>query len=265
MASLPPPIAPQLLSSDSAHSFEADVEEKGDLHKTASSSDPPDGDTLSVTSTLAERRFLRRLDVCLLTWAWCSYIIKLMDTSNYKTAFASGMKEEVSRLRSAPRAALSGLIRLALFFGVSDEPLRKRAQLYGHVRPLGRQWNLSNNAKLMIVAFFHSPSPQHLPSRLRAVPDPVAAAPAQDQAVPLPALARVRMGHPHSCVHVSSSTVHPVRADAPVATHPTVLMAFVPSVKGMYVLRFFIGVLEASSYPGISEHPFTAGASPHPR
>lgn len=41
-------------------------------------------------------------------------------------------------------------------------------------------------------------------------------------------------------------------------------MAFVPSVKGMYVLRFFIGVLEASSYPGISEHPFAAGMSPQP-
>lgn len=29
-------------------------------------------------------------------------------------------------------------------------------------------------------------------------------------------------------------------------------MAFVPSVKGMYVLRFFIGVFEASSFPGIT-------------
>jgi len=28
-------------------------------------------------------------------------------------------------------------------------------------------------------------------------------------------------------------------------------MAAVPSVTGMYVLRFFIGVFEASSYPGI--------------
>ena len=32
----------------------------------------------------------------------------------------------------------------------------------------------------------------------------------------------------------------------------TVLMAFAPSVNGMYALRFFIGVFEASSYPGIT-------------
>ncbi|KAH8806754.1 putative transporter [Flagelloscypha sp. PMI_526] len=39
--------------------------------------------------------FLLRLDFCLLTWAWISYLFKQVDSSNYRTAYASGMKEEL--------------------------------------------------------------------------------------------------------------------------------------------------------------------------
>jgi hypothetical protein len=55
---------------------------------------------------MRERRFLRNLDVCLIIWAWFAYLIKghkipcaceltlqqLIDVSNYKTAYATGMK-----------------------------------------------------------------------------------------------------------------------------------------------------------------------------
>ncbi|CED85468.1 Permease of the major facilitator superfamily [Phaffia rhodozyma] len=43
-----------------------------------------------------ERRFLRKLDLCLIAWAWSTYVIKIMDGANYKTAYASGMKEDLS-------------------------------------------------------------------------------------------------------------------------------------------------------------------------
>lgn len=44
----------------------------------------------------AERKFLWKLDVCLLGWAFFAYVIKMIDASNYKTAYASGMKEDVN-------------------------------------------------------------------------------------------------------------------------------------------------------------------------
>lgn len=42
-----------------------------------------------------ERRFLWKLDVCLISWAWLAYLIKQIDSSNYKTAYVSGMKEDM--------------------------------------------------------------------------------------------------------------------------------------------------------------------------
>lgn len=57
-----------------------------------------------------ERRFLWKLDIILITWAWISYTIRvdmkthiavaadsmqLIDGNNYRTAYASGMKEDV--------------------------------------------------------------------------------------------------------------------------------------------------------------------------
>jgi hypothetical protein len=98
LPSSPPP-------PSSLHSFEADPEK----HSSDLASD--EGDAQSMTSTLAERRFLRRLDVCLLSWAWCAYIIKQMDASNYKVNYASGMKEDVSAsclVRSLSGRRLSG-------------------------------------------------------------------------------------------------------------------------------------------------------------
>lgn len=89
------PIVP--VNSPSLHSLDGDA----DLDKKHSSSDgSPSGsetDAQSLASTqLAERRFLRRLDICLLTWGTLSHLIKIMDAQNYKVAFASGMKEQVS-------------------------------------------------------------------------------------------------------------------------------------------------------------------------
>lgn len=43
-----------------------------------------------------EKAFLRRLDGLLITFVWFSYCIKQIDASNYKTAYVSGMKEELS-------------------------------------------------------------------------------------------------------------------------------------------------------------------------
>ena len=66
----------------------------------------------------------------------------------------------------------------------------------------------------------------------------------------------MRLGHPHSFVllvpaQLSLSFFSRLTTYLTPSLFYSVLMAFVPSVKGMYALRFFIGVFEASSYPGI--------------
>ncbi|GHJ89178.1 hypothetical protein NliqN6_5580 [Naganishia liquefaciens] len=42
-----------------------------------------------------ERRFVRKLDAVLVTWAFFAYLLKMIDGTNYKTAYVSGMKEEL--------------------------------------------------------------------------------------------------------------------------------------------------------------------------
>lgn len=37
--------------------------------------------------------FLLRLDLYFLLWAYLSYIVKQIDSSNYKTAYVNGMQE----------------------------------------------------------------------------------------------------------------------------------------------------------------------------
>lgn len=51
---------------------------------------------LTAAERRTERRFLWKLDLLLMTWAWCAYCMKMIDGSNYKTAYVSGMKEDVS-------------------------------------------------------------------------------------------------------------------------------------------------------------------------
>lgn len=41
------------------------------------------------------RAFVTRLDVYFLTWAYLSYLCKQIDSSNYKTAYVNGMKEDL--------------------------------------------------------------------------------------------------------------------------------------------------------------------------
>lgn len=46
--------------------------------------------------TAEERRFVRKLDLYVLTWGCISYCIKNIDQSNYKYAYVSGMKEDLN-------------------------------------------------------------------------------------------------------------------------------------------------------------------------
>lgn len=46
--------------------------------------------------TTEERRFVRKLDLYLLTWGCISYCIKNIDQTNYKYAYVSGMKEDLN-------------------------------------------------------------------------------------------------------------------------------------------------------------------------
>ncbi|KAI0288709.1 hypothetical protein BC826DRAFT_915493, partial [Russula brevipes] len=45
--------------------------------------------------SLEERRFLRRLDACLITYAYLSYFGKSLDQQNVINAYVSGMKEDL--------------------------------------------------------------------------------------------------------------------------------------------------------------------------
>lgn len=121
-----------------------------------------------------ERRFLWKLDICLITWAWCAYLIKLIDSSNYKTAYASGMKEDLDFV--------------------------------------GNQLNYLDTLYRVGYALFLIPS-QLILTRIK--PN-----------IWLPSL------------EIAWGVM-------------TGLMAVAKTPEGMYALRFFIGVFEASSYPGI--------------
>ncbi|KAA8911278.1 MFS general substrate transporter [Sphaerosporella brunnea] len=55
-----------------------------------------DGAADDVGAQEEEKKFLRRLDWILITYVWTSYCIKQIDSSNYKTAYVSGMKEDLS-------------------------------------------------------------------------------------------------------------------------------------------------------------------------
>lgn len=55
----------------------------------------PATNDLSVTTT-EERRFVKRLDLILMTYGCISYCIKQIDQSNYASAYVSGMREDVS-------------------------------------------------------------------------------------------------------------------------------------------------------------------------
>lgn len=48
------------------------------------------------TTTIEERRFVRKLDIVLMTYGCIAYCIKSIDQSNYLNAYVSGMKEDVS-------------------------------------------------------------------------------------------------------------------------------------------------------------------------
>lgn len=49
-------------------------------------------------STPEERRFLRKLDLVLMSYGCLAHLIKSIDQSNYLNAYVSGMKEDVSNL-----------------------------------------------------------------------------------------------------------------------------------------------------------------------
>lgn len=88
-----------------------------------------------VAQVKLERRFLRRLDWCLLSWAFLSYIMKQVDTSNYKSAYTAGMKEDVStdgrgRQRARAEEEPSSRSSLCVFrFDNAAQHVRVGAQL----------------------------------------------------------------------------------------------------------------------------------------
>lgn len=49
-----------------------------------------------LATSVEERRFVRKLDVILMTYGCVAYCIKSIDQSNYLNAYVSGMKEDVS-------------------------------------------------------------------------------------------------------------------------------------------------------------------------
>lgn len=52
--------------------------------------------SLDSYETEEERKFVRKLDFYLLSWACIAYMIKNVDQSNYKNAYVSGMKEDLN-------------------------------------------------------------------------------------------------------------------------------------------------------------------------
>jgi hypothetical protein len=88
------PIVPVSPSQSYSDDDEKDVK-LGAAHSLDEESTPLD----EAAQKKLERRFLRRLDLCLITWAFCSYLMKIIDTNNYRVSFASGMKEDVSIFR----------------------------------------------------------------------------------------------------------------------------------------------------------------------
>ncbi|CED85583.1 Permease of the major facilitator superfamily [Phaffia rhodozyma] len=151
------------------------------LEGTLSSVDPPPQGCCcsppgqqSYRTKQAERKFLWKLDLCLLTWAWFSYVIKQIDASNYKTAYASGMKEDLN-------------------MGGNELNYMDTTYRVGYA--------------LMII-----------PSQI--------------------ILTKIRPSYWLPGLEIAWGLM-------------TGLMAACKTVNGMYALRFFIGLLEASSYPGI--------------
>ncbi|KAJ9114058.1 hypothetical protein QFC22_005878 [Naganishia vaughanmartiniae] len=121
-----------------------------------------------------ERKFVRKLDCILVTWAFFAYLLKMIDGTNYKTAYVSGMKEEM---------------------------------------------NLNNNELNFMDIYFR------IGYAIFLLPCQVI-------------LTRVRARWFLPSAELAWGVM-------------TALMAAAKNVKTMYALRFFIGVFEASSYPGI--------------
>lgn len=56
----------------------------------------PQGKDLEVKKSAAERRFLLKLDIFLLTYGCLSQVIKYLDQTNINTAYVSGMSEALN-------------------------------------------------------------------------------------------------------------------------------------------------------------------------
>ncbi|KAI5812694.1 putative transporter [Pyronema omphalodes] len=78
------------------HSDEGNNSNKGDGDVNIDIGTPGEEDIETEEEKKEEKRFLRRLDCILITYVWISYCIKQIDASNYKTAYVSGMKEDLS-------------------------------------------------------------------------------------------------------------------------------------------------------------------------
>jgi sugar phosphate permease len=71
-------------------SSQRSVDAEPDTHDYASSEEA------GLVDERKEKRFVRKLDWILVTWAFFAYLLKMIDGTNYKTAYASGMKEELN-------------------------------------------------------------------------------------------------------------------------------------------------------------------------
>lgn len=84
-----------VLRSSSSSSFSD--EELGEKEKTETSvPDVIPNEKQAENERKLHRRFLLKLDFFLMSWAFCAYLMKMIDTSNYKTAYVSGMKEDLN-------------------------------------------------------------------------------------------------------------------------------------------------------------------------
>ncbi|KAJ9112857.1 hypothetical protein QFC19_000412 [Naganishia cerealis] len=135
-----------------------------------------------------ERKFVRKLDFILVTWAFFAYLLKMIDGTNYKTAYVSGMKEEMNMNANE-------LNYLDIYFRIGYAIFLLPCQIT--LTRVNAKWFLPSCELIWgVMTVLTRPDS----SRLGRVP---------------------------------------------------ALMAAAKNVKVMYALRFFIGVFEASSYPGI--------------